>query len=112
MSTIDPLYEDDNIRIEDFLASPNLTSFYFISNNNIISQYFIPKDKIKEIANSNRSVAKSLITSLDKDLLFDAKNKGLSIDYLGLSIASAYRELEKRLEISFEKTIESVLFEE
>jgi len=90
-----PLYEDPDIRIESMPESPQEHLLYLLRNGEELN-YILPRSCLKDFATTPRPGLESKMRNINYDMVRDALNRGLSVDSLGVAIAQAYIEKERR----------------
>lgn len=101
MANESPLYEDSEIRIEVMHSNPEAQIIYFVNEKfGEAVHYVIPRGILEEFATTPRDGIESKMMNFDEHMVHDARNRGLTIDSLHISIAQAYIEEEKRYQYS------------
>ena len=96
-----PLYEDSQIKI-DYLPGSIEDHTLLIKPD---GEYILPQGCLREFATTSRDKIEMKIRTLNELIVCDAVGQRLDIDSLGLAIAQAYIEEERRresLRIQFE----------
>lgn len=89
------LYADSDIRIEHHPISYEDHLLFLLREGEEL-QYLIPHGCLREFATTSRDRLGLAMASLNRDMVNEAGRRGLSIDSLGLAIAKAYIEIERR----------------
>lgn len=89
-----PLYEDSQLLV-DYLPNCIEDHFLLIKPD---GNYIIPRGCLEDFARTSRDRLKSKMMTLHEFMVREAREKGLSVDSLGLAIAKAYIEEERRRE--------------
>lgn len=91
-----PLYQDTDMEIGVTPDSPQDHYIRFIGGGFEPVKHLIPGGCLEDLATTQRGRFESKISNINGSIIIDALSRGLTIDSLGMGIAQAYIEQEKR----------------
>jgi hypothetical protein len=90
------LYQDRDMRVEHHPTSHEDHLLFLLSNGGEELQYIIPRGCLREFATTSRDRLELAMRCMNGDMVDEAERRGLSVDSLGLGMAKAYIENERR----------------
>jgi hypothetical protein len=93
-----PLYQDSEIKIEMHPRSHEDHLLYLCSWGEEELNFIIPRGCLRELATTPRDRLELKMRNLNSDMVEIAFSRGLTPDSLGLAIAQAYIEDERRIQ--------------
>lgn len=89
------LYEDKDIRVEHHPTSHEDHLLWLLSGGEPLN-YIIPRGCLNEFATTSRDRMYLAMRAMNRDMVEEAERRGLGVDSLGLAMAKAYIENERR----------------
>ncbi len=89
------LYEDRDMRIEHHPTSHEDHLLFLLRNGEELN-YIIFRGCLREFATASRDRMGLAMRTMNRDMVDEAERRGLSVDSLGLAMAKAYIEDQRR----------------
>lgn len=94
-----PLYEDSQLLV-DYLPNGIKEHFLLIKPD---GNYLLPRGCLEKFATTSRDELELEIENISRNMIYEARERGLGVADLCLAIAQAYIEEERRKEINISK---------
>ena len=94
-----PLYEDPDITIDYMRSSPQY-HVLILHKEVEATSYLFGRGVLKDGARTPRHKLEGFLKNYNEPMVIDAEMRGLNADALGVAIAQAHIEEERRIELS------------
>jgi len=95
MAKEEPIYQDSQLKIE-FHASEEYF-LYLKDKTGEEKGYLLPRGILQELAQTKRGGMERKINALNEEILYAARQEGISADSLHVALCQAYSEEERRM---------------